>query len=428
MSTVTPRAWARVHGTGTLRGDGPPPTHSARRPSPSLVALTAAACHTPRPGGPGTGHGPPVRLNEVQVLASHNSYHVEPEPTLFSAAARLPRRRGRGVRVHPPAAGRAVRRRRAPDRARRVRRRPRRRALRPPRCSWPLLGLAPVDPAFAGPGLKVFHVQEVDYRSTCTAARRLPRPRCAPGRTPTPATCRSPSRSRPRTAPSPTPGSASSTPLPVDQADFAAARGRDRLRVPGRPGADPRRRAGPPRHACADAVRAGRWPRLDAGAGPGAVRARRQGRQAGRVPGRGARPRRPARLRRRPRRPTPTRRSWSSTTRSATPTASAPWWRPGSSCAPGPTPTRCRPAPATPTMRDAAFASGAQYVSTDYVLPDDRFGTGYVVDLPGDDGRPLQPGQRPAAGPSDRAATARGLSASGEIPSDSVRGGSRRRR
>jgi hypothetical protein len=36
------------------------------------------------------------------------------------------------------------------------------------------------------------------------------------------------------------------------------------------------------------------------------------------------------------------------------------------------------------TQRDAALASGAQYVSTDYVWPDDRFGTGYVVDLPGD--------------------------------------------
>jgi hypothetical protein len=36
------------------------------------------------------------------------------------------------------------------------------------------------------------------------------------------------------------------------------------------------------------------------------------------------------------------------------------------------------------TMREAALASGAQYVSTDYVWPDERFGTGYVVDLPGD--------------------------------------------
>ncbi|MGH9113082.1 MAG: Ca2+-dependent phosphoinositide-specific phospholipase C, partial [Acidimicrobiales bacterium] len=36
------------------------------------------------------------------------------------------------------------------------------------------------------------------------------------------------------------------------------------------------------------------------------------------------------------------------------------------------------------TMRDAAFASGAHYVSTDYVFADPRFGTGYVADLPGD--------------------------------------------
>jgi hypothetical protein len=34
--------------------------------------------------------------------------------------------------------------------------------------------------------------------------------------------------------------------------------------------------------------------------------------------------------------------------------------------------------------REAAFASGAHFVSTDYVFPDDRFDTGYVVDLPGE--------------------------------------------
>ncbi len=35
--------------------------------------------------------------------------------------------------------------------------------------------------------------------------------------------------------------------------------------------------------------------------------------------------------------------------------------------------------------RDAALASGAQFVSTDYPEPDPAFGTGYVVDLPGGD-------------------------------------------
>lgn len=36
------------------------------------------------------------------------------------------------------------------------------------------------------------------------------------------------------------------------------------------------------------------------------------------------------------------------------------------------------------TMREAAFASGAHFVSTDYETPDTLFGTGYVVDLPGE--------------------------------------------
>ncbi|HKX71110.1 MAG TPA: Ca2+-dependent phosphoinositide-specific phospholipase C, partial [Acidimicrobiales bacterium] len=56
------------------------------------LALLAAACRPPGPGvpgrgagGDGAGHGPTVGLNEIQVLASHNSYHREPEPTLLSA-------------------------------------------------------------------------------------------------------------------------------------------------------------------------------------------------------------------------------------------------------------------------------------------------------------------------------------------------------
>jgi hypothetical protein len=34
--------------------------------------------------------------------------------------------------------------------------------------------------------------------------------------------------------------------------------------------------------------------------------------------------------------------------------------------------------------RDAALASGAQFVSTDYPEPDPRFGTGYEVSFPDD--------------------------------------------
>ena len=35
------------------------------------------------------------------------------------------------------------------------------------------------------------------------------------------------------------------------------------------------------------------------------------------------------------------------------------------------------------TMQEAAWASGAHFVSTDYVFPDDMFGTGYVAEVPG---------------------------------------------
>src|SRR5918994_298968 len=138
----------------------------------ATIGVLAAACVTgpvppgPGPGGPGHGRGPQIRLNQVQVLASHNSYHVEPEPVLFDAltaalgpAAQgfqythrpLPDELDAGVRqieldvfVDEPDGG-----------------------LYATPALVPLLGLAPPDPGLAGPGLKVLHVQEVDYRSTC---------------------------------------------------------------------------------------------------------------------------------------------------------------------------------------------------------------------------------------------------------------------
>lgn len=52
-------------------------------------------------------------------------------------------------------------------------------------------------------------------------------------------------------------------------------------------------------------------------------------------------------------------------------------------------------------MRDAALASGAQFVSTDYPEPDPRFGTGYFVEIPG--GMPA--GCNPISAPADCRAT-----------------------
>ena len=46
------------------------------------------------------------------------------------------------------------------------------------------------------------------------------------------------------------------------------------------------------------------------------------------------------------------------------------------------------------TRQDAAFASGAQYVSTDYMTPDPRFGA-YTASLPGGGRARLSPAPRP---------------------------------
>jgi calcium-dependent phosphoinositide phospholipase C len=132
----------------------------------ALVAVVPLlGMHGCRPG-PQSGLEHRVRLNEVQVLGSHNSYHVEPEPALLRALRDalgdevngfeythrpLADELDAGVRqieldafLDDPGGGRFA----SPKLV-------------------PLLGLAPVDPRLSSPGIKVFHVQEVDFRSTC---------------------------------------------------------------------------------------------------------------------------------------------------------------------------------------------------------------------------------------------------------------------
>ena len=114
------------------------------------------------------------RLNQIQVIGSHNSYHIAPAPAVLELIAATRPPPGRGARLHPPPLGRAILATgHPPGRARRVRRSQGRAVRRAVRAK---------DPARAGqgtrsrpqrrtassskPGLKVLHVPDVDFRST----------------------------------------------------------------------------------------------------------------------------------------------------------------------------------------------------------------------------------------------------------------------
>jgi Phosphoinositide phospholipase C, Ca2+-dependent len=348
----------------------------------ALLALAASA-HRPIAAGGDAGdtrRGPKVTINQIQVLASHNSYHVEPEPALLTALRSalgaaadgfeythrpLADELDAGVRqveldvfVDDPAGGRYAH----------------------PKLV-PLLGLDPVDPALAGPGLKVLHVQEVDYRSTCPTfvdclddiqdwsddhPRHLP--------------ITIQIEAKDDVIPDPA-GLGFVQPLPWTGPDFDSLEdeihsvfGDDRIISPGE--------VKGPFRSLAEAVRKGRWPTLDDARGQVMFVLDDKGpkRDAYRaeVPDVDDRlvfvdvpPTDPDagvtivndpigdadRIR------DLVAQGFIVRTRADADTVEA---RSGDT-----------------SRRDAAFASGAQYVSTDYVFPDDRFGTGYVVDLPG---------------------------------------------
>jgi hypothetical protein len=319
-------------------------------------------------------------MNEVQVLASHNSYHVEPETTLMSALREVIGAEADGLEyTHRPLAAEldaGVRQIEldvfADDADGGHYARP---------VLVPLLGLAPPDPALAGPGLKVFHIQEVDFRSTC----------------PTLVECltqvRDWSDAHPRHLPItiqieakdgtiPDPGLGFVTPLPWTGATFATLE--DEIASV----FEPQRVLTPAevrgRHdTLADAVRAGRWPRLD----------RARGQVMFVLDDKGAK-----RDAYRSQVPDLEDRSVFVDVPPSDPDAAVTVVndpvRDGArirSLVEAGLIVRTRADADTvqarsgdTTQRDAAFASGAHYVSTDYVWPDDRFGTGYVVDLPGD--------------------------------------------
>jgi hypothetical protein len=134
------------------------------------AALTVAVLAACRDGGDDDDADAPedevaVGLDQIQVLAAHNAYHLEGEealmdaitdnlpeltPTIEYSHPTLTEQLDLGIRsmeldlFEDPDGGRYA----AP-------------------VPQELLGLEPIDPVMKEPGFKVFHIQEVDYRSTC---------------------------------------------------------------------------------------------------------------------------------------------------------------------------------------------------------------------------------------------------------------------
>jgi hypothetical protein len=139
----------------------------------SLTVLAlGAACSSSDDGG-GAERDPTtttvgataVGLDQIQVLAAHNAYHRRGEPALLQAITdNLPALTPTIDYEHPTLTEELDLGLRSveldvfedPDGGR----------YGAPK-AIPLLGLDPVDPAMDEPGFKVFHIQEVDYRSTC---------------------------------------------------------------------------------------------------------------------------------------------------------------------------------------------------------------------------------------------------------------------
>jgi len=109
-----------------------------------------------------------IRLNQIQVLGTHNSYHIAPEPPLLLALGA----NARDIEYsHRPLAEQlsrlGIRKFELdvfadPDGGR----------YASPAGLRMLPGLAPVDATLGEPGFKVIHTQDVDYRTTCTTLKR----------------------------------------------------------------------------------------------------------------------------------------------------------------------------------------------------------------------------------------------------------------
>ena len=332
-------------------------------------------------------------MNDVQVLASHNSYHIEPEaPLLALLRGALGDEAANGLQyTHMPLADELDHGVRQIELDLFVDT-PEGGHYASPKLV-PIAGVAPPDPRLSRPGLKVFHVQEVDFRSTCpTFVSCLEQVRdwsdAHPDHLPIVI------QLEPKDDTIPDPGLGFVTPIVWTGAAFADAEAEIRsvFPAPRHHHVDPvitpaevRGRAPTLR----DAVLQDHWPTLDDARGRVMFMLDNTGDKRDMY--RALRPdvndrlifaaaeppdddaavvvvndpvRDAARIRQL------VSQGFLVRTRADADTVQA---RSGDT-----------------TMRDAAWASGAHFVSTDYIVADDRPGTGYVVELPGNPGAPAR--------------------------------------
>jgi hypothetical protein len=126
--------------------------------------LGPPAAHASRPDGQ-------LRLNQIQVIGTHNSYHVEASPAEEALRADLDPSGELALEYGHPALAQQF----GDENVRQIELD----AFADPAgglYSHPLiraqLGEGPVDRAMLRPGIKVLHLQDIDYRSTCITLSR----------------------------------------------------------------------------------------------------------------------------------------------------------------------------------------------------------------------------------------------------------------
>lgn len=108
-----------------------------------------------------------VRLNEIQVLGTHNSYHIAPPPALQTALGK----RARNLDYTHRPLGEQLSQLGIRQFELDVFADPEGGRYASPAAFRMAKGLDPIGPELRAPGLKVFHVQDIDYRTTCRTFR-----------------------------------------------------------------------------------------------------------------------------------------------------------------------------------------------------------------------------------------------------------------